>query len=85
MWVLPWRLNIFESHLIATTPDGPPPPAVRAFAEQYGAKWPKAVAKVVEDEAELVAFYDFPAEHWVHLRRRTRSSRRSRPSATGPR
>ncbi|WP_369166387.1 IS256 family transposase [Streptomyces sp. R28] len=42
--------------------------AVKAFAKQYGAKFPKAVKKIVEDEDELLAFYDFPAEHWIHLR-----------------
>jgi transposase-like protein len=42
--------------------------AVRDFAAAYGAKYPKAVAKVVDDLDELLAFYDFPAEHWVHLR-----------------
>lgn len=42
--------------------------AVRAFAALYGAKFPKAVAKIVDDEDELLAFYDYPAEHWVHLR-----------------
>jgi transposase-like protein len=42
--------------------------AVRAFAAAYGAKFPKAVAKVTEDQDELLAFYDYPAEHWVHLR-----------------
>jgi len=42
--------------------------AVKAFAATYGAKWPKAVAKVTGDEAELLAFYDFPAEHWIHRR-----------------
>lgn len=42
--------------------------AVKAFADSYGAKWPKAVAKITDDEAELLAFYDFPAEHWIHLR-----------------
>ncbi|MFF1926544.1 IS256 family transposase [Streptomyces sp. NPDC058221] len=42
--------------------------AVRAFAKQYGAKFPKAVKKIVDDEDELLAFYDFPAEHWIHLR-----------------
>ncbi|MFJ3914331.1 transposase [Streptomyces vinaceus] len=41
---------------------------VKAFAKQYGAKFPKAVKKIVEDEDELLAFYDFPAEHWIHLR-----------------
>jgi putative transposase len=42
--------------------------AVSAFAHEFGAKWPKAVAKVVDDAEELLAFYDFPAEHWVHLK-----------------
>jgi transposase-like protein len=42
--------------------------AVKAFAGSYGAKWPKAVAKITDDEEELLAFYDFPAEHWIHLR-----------------
>jgi len=42
--------------------------AMKAFADSYGAKWPKAVAKITGDEAELLAFYDFPAEHWIHLR-----------------
>lgn len=34
----------------------------------YGAKFPKAVKKITDDEDELLAFYDFPAEHWIHLR-----------------
>src|SRR5256886_13420253 len=42
--------------------------AIRAFARQYGAKFPKAVAKIVDDEDVLLAFYDYPAEHWIHLR-----------------
>lgn len=42
--------------------------AVAAFDKAYGAKFPKAVAKVTGDVEELLAFYDFPAEHWVHLR-----------------
>lgn len=42
--------------------------AIAAFARQYGAKFPKAVKKITDDEDELLAFYDFPAEHWVHLR-----------------
>ncbi len=41
---------------------------VAAFAKQYGARCPKAVKKIVDDEAELPAFYDFPTEHWIHLR-----------------
>ncbi|MFI9082100.1 transposase [Streptomyces sioyaensis] len=38
--------------------------AVTAFAKAYGAKCPKAVAKITDDVEELLAFYDFPAEHW---------------------
>jgi putative transposase len=42
--------------------------AIEAFAKEFGAKWPKAAAKIVEEQEILLAFYDFPAEHWVHLR-----------------
>jgi putative transposase len=42
--------------------------AVEAFAEEFGTKWPKAVAKIVEEKEALLAFYEYPAEHWVHLR-----------------
>ena len=42
--------------------------AVKDFEKAYGAKFPKAVAKVTDSEEELLAFYDYPAEHWVHLR-----------------
>ena len=42
--------------------------AVKAFGAGYGAKFPKAVAKITGDEEELLAFYDYPAEHWIHLR-----------------
>jgi transposase-like protein len=38
------------------------------FARQYAAKFPKAAAKIVDDEDVLLAFYDYPAEHWIHLR-----------------
>lgn len=42
--------------------------AVKAFADAYGTKFGKAVAKITDDLDELLAFYDYPAEHWVHLR-----------------
>jgi transposase-like protein len=42
--------------------------AVKAFEAAYGAKFPKAAAKITEDLDQLLAFYDYPAEHWVHLR-----------------
>ena len=42
--------------------------AVKAFVQAYGAKFPKATAKIADSEEELLAFYDYPAEHWIHLR-----------------
>ncbi|MFG3530327.1 IS256 family transposase [Streptomyces sp. NPDC047917] len=42
--------------------------AVKDFGRAYSAKWPNAVKKITDDVEELLAFYDFPAEHWVHLR-----------------
>jgi transposase-like protein len=42
--------------------------AVKAFGAAYGAKFPKAVAKITDDLDQLLAFYDYPCEHWVHLR-----------------
>jgi putative transposase len=41
--------------------------AIEAFASEFGAKWPKAVAKIVDDKAALLRFYDFPAEHSVGI------------------
>jgi len=38
------------------------------FAATYQAKYPKAVECLLKDKEELLAFYDFPAEHWQHLR-----------------
>jgi transposase-like protein len=42
--------------------------AIDLFAEKYGAKYPKAVECLTKDRQTLLAFYDFPAEHWDHLR-----------------
>jgi transposase-like protein len=42
--------------------------AMQIFAREFGAKWPKAVAKVLDDTEALLAFFDFPAEHWIHLK-----------------
>ena len=45
--------------------------AVKAFdrfIEVYGTKWPRATDCLNKDRSELLAFYDFPAEHWAHLR-----------------
>lgn len=38
------------------------------FVKTYGAKYPKATDKLTKDRDALLAFYDFPAEHWQHLR-----------------
>ena len=42
--------------------------AVNAFTADYGAKYPKAVAKITDDLDVLLQFYKYPVEHWVHLR-----------------
>jgi putative transposase len=42
--------------------------AVEALVCDYGVKWPKAVAKITDDAEELLCFFDFPAEHWLHLK-----------------
>jgi transposase-like protein len=42
--------------------------AAKVFAAEFGAKWPKAAAKITDDLDVLLAFYDYPAEHWIHLR-----------------
>ncbi|WP_408491793.1 IS256 family transposase [Paraburkholderia sediminicola] len=42
--------------------------AFNHFVDVYSAKYPKVAEKLTEDRDELLAFYDFPAEHWQHLR-----------------
>ena len=42
--------------------------ARQRFREEFDAKYPKAIAKLDRDWQHLTAFYDFPAEHWRHLR-----------------
>jgi len=42
--------------------------AAARFTDSYGAKFGKATAKITDDLDQLLAFYDYPAEHWVHLR-----------------
>jgi len=42
--------------------------AMDAFEREYGTKYPKAVASLRRHQVELLTFFDFPAEHWVHLR-----------------
>jgi transposase-like protein len=42
--------------------------AIEAFAKEFGMKWPKAIEKITSDKEALLTFYDYPAEHWRHLR-----------------
>ena len=42
--------------------------AMDTFAKKYGAKYEKAVTCLTKDREALLAFYDFPADHWDHLR-----------------
>jgi putative transposase len=42
--------------------------AIETFAEKYAAKYEKAVTCLLKDRNALLTFYDFPAEHWDHLR-----------------
>ena len=42
--------------------------AIETFAGKYGAKYEKAVTCLLKDRNALLTFYDFPAEHWDHLR-----------------
>jgi transposase-like protein len=42
--------------------------AIKAFEVDYGVKYPKAVAKIVDDADVLLEFFKYPAEHWIHLR-----------------
>jgi transposase-like protein len=69
---LPKRLQPTAKKLLHEMMEAPTRADARAalerFREQFDAKYPKAVAKLDRDWAHLTAFYDFPAEHWRHLR-----------------
>lgn len=54
IWMAPTRARAFA--------------AFDHFLKTYGAKYPKATDKLAKDREALLAFYDFPAEHWIHLR-----------------
>jgi len=42
--------------------------AAKRFDVEFGPKWPKAADKIRDDLDVLLTFYDFPAEHWLHLK-----------------
>ena len=48
--------------------------ALDAFADSYAPKYTKAVECLTKDRDALLAFYDFPAEHWKHLRSQQNSA-----------
>ena len=41
---------------------------IQRFEQEFQAKYPKAVECLLKDQDELLTFFDFPAEHWIHLR-----------------
>ena len=41
---------------------------IARFAQEFEAKYPKAVETLTKDQDELLTFFDFPAQHWIHLR-----------------
>ncbi len=57
---------IHEMYLSPTLKDAKS--AFKEFKKRYAAKHPKAVECLTKDEDVLFAFYDFPAEHWIHIR-----------------
>src|SRR4051794_20352389 len=69
---LPKRLQPDAKKLLHEVMEAPSRADARAgrerFRVQFDAKYPKAVAKLDKDWAHLTAFFDFPAEHWRHLR-----------------
>lgn len=69
---LPRRLQPQAKHALHAIMDAPTraeaEAGIEAFAAAYDAKYPKAVASLRRDQAHLLTFFDFPAEHWRHLR-----------------
>jgi transposase-like protein len=69
---VPKRLQPRAKTLLHEMMEAPTEPDARAvrerFREEFDAKYPKSIAKLDRDWKALTAFYDFPAEHWRHLR-----------------
>jgi putative transposase len=41
---------------------------IAVFEQEYSARYPKAVETLCKDQEQMLTFFDFPAEHWRHLR-----------------
>jgi transposase-like protein len=55
--------EIMDAETRATATQG-----IARFVTEYGAKYPKAVASLTTDQAQLLTYFDYPAAHWKHLR-----------------
>jgi putative transposase len=70
--VLPKRLQPRAKSLLHEMAEAPTRAdarkALERFRDEFDAKYPKAVVKLEKDWEQLTAFFDFPAEHWRHLR-----------------
>lgn len=62
----PAKKLLDEMHQAETRKDASE--AYEEFLQLYGAKYPKACECLEKDKDVLFTFYDFPAEHWVHIR-----------------
>ena len=67
-WRIPGSVRDFRGGVRCTNAPVEADKAIDAFVKDYEAKWPKATEKVTKDKDEMLAFFDFPAEHWVHLK-----------------
>jgi len=69
---LPKRLHPKAKEALREIRDAPSREAaeeeIDRFEEDFGAKYPKAVASLQRDQEKLLTFFDFPAEHWKHIR-----------------
>ncbi len=65
--VQPWAKELLHEIMEAPT-RAAAGQALERFRGEFSAKYPKAVAKLNKDRDALFTFYDFPAEHWRHVR-----------------
>ncbi len=71
----PWRRSATRART------APRPGGDHGFRRRVRGEVAKAVAKITEDRDELLCFFDFPLEHWIHLKTTNPSSRLSPPCA----